>query len=228
MSVSLVVGFLFTVLILSYLFGDQVLFRAAIYIFVGIAAGYAVAVAVHQVLWPLLLRPFLSSAVFSNPMATVWLAVPLFASALLLTKISPRLSSWGQIPAAYLVGVGAAVAIGGGLLGTLIPQVYAAAAALDLRAAATRGDNPLLFLFNGGVALIGTISVLVYFHFGARRKPDGAVRRDPIIEAVAWLGRLYLAMTFGLLFAGVYLAALTALAERLASIRDLVFSLLGR
>lgn len=228
MSISLLVGFLFTVLILSYLLGDNFLFRAAVYIFVGIAAGYAVAVAIHQVIWPSLVQPFLAGVRLSDPMRIAWLLPPLLGSALLLTKISPRLSGWGQIPAAYLVGVGAAAAIGGGVLGTLIPQINAAAIALDLRAAATRGDNPLFFLFQGGVALVGAVSVLAYFHFGARRKADGTVRRNPLIETLAWLGRIYLAITFGLLFAGVYLAALTALVERLASIRDFIFTLLGR
>ncbi|GAB4504638.1 MAG: hypothetical protein Fur0043_16320 [Anaerolineales bacterium] len=228
MSISLLVGFLFTVLILSYLLGDNVLFRAAVYIFVGTAAGYAVAVAVHQVIWPSLLQPLWSGVFLRNPVTAAWLVPPLLGSALLLTKISPRLSGWGQIPEAYLAGVGAATVIGGSMLGTLLPQINAAATALDLRAAAVRGDNPLFFLFQGGVALSGAVSVLVYFHFGARRKADGVVRRNPLIEAVAWLGRVYLAITFGLLFAGVYMAALTALAERLTSIQDLFFTLLGR
>lgn len=228
MSISLLVGFLFTVLILSYLLGDNFLFRAAVYIFVGIAAGYAVAVAVHQVIWPSLVQPFLFGVTNSDPMRIAWLLPPLVGSALLLTKISPRLAGWGQIPVAYLVGVGAAAAIGGSVLGTLIPQINAAAIALDLRAAATRGDNPLFFLFQGGVALVGAVSVLAYFHFGARRKADGAVRRNPLIESLAWLGRIYLAITFGLLFAGVYIAALTALVERLASVQNFISTLLVR
>lgn len=228
MSIPLLIGFLFTVLILSYLVGDNFLFRAAVYIFVGIAAGYAVAVAMHQVLWPLLLHPLLTGSVLSSPLAAAWLGVQLLSGVLILFKISPRLSGWGLIPTAYLVGVGAAAAIGGGVLGTLLPQINAAAVALDLRVAAVRGDNPVFFLFNGGVALVGAVGVLAYFHFGARRKADGAVRRNPLIEALAWLGRIYIAITFGLLFAGVYMAAITALTERLTSMRDLIFSFLGR
>lgn len=221
MSISLIIGFLFTVLILSYLWGDNFLFRAAVYVFVGIAAGYAVAIASRLVIWPLLVQPFASGAAFSDPVIAARSIVPLLGSALLLTKIAPRLSALGQLPMAYLVGVGAAVAIGGALLGTLIPQSNATILAFDMRAAAVRGSNLLSALLNGGVILLGVVGVLAYFHFGARRKADGAVRRNVFIEGLAWIGRIYIAITFGLLFAGVYMAALTALVERVYGIRQL-------
>ncbi len=35
---------------------------------------------------------------------------------------------------------------------------------------------------------------------------------------MAWLGRIFIAITLGVLFAGVYMAALTAMIERLSSI----------
>ncbi|MFZ5821707.1 MAG: hypothetical protein ACOYYJ_17555 [Chloroflexota bacterium] len=222
MSISFIIGFLFTVLILSYLWGDNFLFRAAIYVFVGIAVGYAVAVASRQVIWPLLVQPFTSGSAFSNPVVAARVVVPLLGSALLLTKIAPRLSGLGQLPMAYLVGVGAAVAIGGALSGTLIPQSNATISAFDMRAAAARGINFVPALLNGGVILLGVVSVLAYFHFGARRKADGAVRRNAFIEGLAWIGRIYIAITFGLLFAGVYMAALTALVERVSSLRVLI------
>jgi hypothetical protein len=37
-------SFLITIFILSYLFGDNILFRLAIYVFIGAAAGYVAAV----------------------------------------------------------------------------------------------------------------------------------------------------------------------------------------
>ncbi len=53
------ISFLLTLMILSYLFGDNVFFRVAVYIFVGVSAGYAAAVAWWQVLWPRLFNPLL-------------------------------------------------------------------------------------------------------------------------------------------------------------------------
>ena len=46
-----VVAFLFTLMIFSYLIGDNPLFRVAVYIFVGVSAGYVAAVAFRQVIF---------------------------------------------------------------------------------------------------------------------------------------------------------------------------------
>jgi len=44
---------------------------------------------------------------------------------------------------------------------------------------------------------------------------------------LAWGGRVFIAITFGVLFAGVYMAALTAMLERLSSIINFVKPFLG-
>ena len=53
----------------------------------------------------------------------VRLGPPLILGVWLLTKTSPRLSRLGNPVLAYLVGVGAAAAISGALLGTIFPLV---------------------------------------------------------------------------------------------------------
>jgi hypothetical protein len=217
--VSAATGFVLTISILSYLFSDNILFRMAIYVFVGAAAGYVAAVACTDVLYPALIGPFLSGSAMQSPYQAVAVSIPLLASLLLLFKISPRTAFLGQIPMAYLVGVGAAVVIGGGVLGTLLPQIEATFKGLDLISAGTSGINTIIMLFNGGLVLLGVIGTLAYFHFGATQKPDGSVRRNPLVNILAWIGRVFIAITFGVLFAGVYMAALTALIERMDSIR---------
>ena len=127
---------------------------------------------------------------------------------------------------AVLVGVGAATAIGGALLGTLIPQARASMNALDLSTTGG-GAGGLYKLVEGGVMLIGTVLTLAYFHFSAKRVLDGSVKRNAILEILAWGGRIFIAVTFGVLFAGVYMTALTAMIERLSSMINLVKGLLG-
>jgi hypothetical protein len=214
-------GFIFTVLILSYLLGDNPLFRVGIYLFIGISVGYVLSVTWHQVIWPQLIQPMISGAVFRD-VQQAFLIFPLLGSVLLLVKIFPRLSGLGQLPTALLVGVGAAVAVGGAILGTLIPQVEATINAFDLRIART---NAFFALFNGVLVLIGILGTLAYFQFGARKREDGTVRRNALIEALTWIGRIYIAISFGVLFAGVYLAALTAFISRVDSINGLIDAL---
>ena len=213
------VSFVITILVLSYLFGDNPLFRATVYIFVGVSAGYVTAVAWNQVILPLLIQPVLSGAAFSNALQAGLLFVPLIGSGLLLGKASPRLSGLGQLPMAYLVGVGAAVTIGGAVLGTLLPQISATIDGFNLGLADASGFDTAFVFLNGVLVLVGVIGTLAYFHYGARQKEDGSVKRNFLVETLTLVGRIYIAITFGVLFAGVYMAALTALIERVDSIR---------
>jgi hypothetical protein len=63
---------------------------------------------------------------------------------------------------------------------------------------------------------------LIYFQFSANRKTDGSTRRNAIIEFRALLGRVFISIPFGVLFAGVYMTALTAMIERLSSLINFV------
>jgi hypothetical protein len=219
---SAFVSFIVTVLILSYLFGDNPFFRATIYVFVGVTAGYVAAVAWNQVIQPQLIQPILSGAVFSSAWQSTLLFIPLIGSGLLLTKASPRLSGLGLLPMAFLVGVGAAVTIGGAVLGTLLPQINATFGGFDVGIAVARNINPAFMILNGALILIGVAGTLAYFHFGARQKEDGSLKRNFLVEILTWIGRIYIAITFGVLFAGVYMAALTALIERMDSLRTFI------
>jgi hypothetical protein len=108
------------------------------------------------------------------------------------------------------------------VIGTLTPQVFATINAFDLRGS----PNAIQALFDGGLILAGVTTTLAYFHFGGRTADDGSVRRLAPIEWTAWVGRIFIAITLGVLFAGVYLAALTALVERLFSLWDFMLSFL--
>jgi hypothetical protein len=218
--ISAFIGLILTLMVFSYLIGDNLLFRIAIYLFIGSASGYAAAVVWHYVLMPKLFEPM------TDPAQLLLLIVPLILSISLLAKLSPRISWIGDFAMAVLVGVGAATAIGGALIGTLIPQAQAAMNGLDFRTAST-SSGALYKVIEGFVMLAGTSLTLVYFQFGAKQASDGSVKRNAIVEILAWLGRIFIAITFGVLFAGVYMAALTAMIERLSSIINFVKSLLG-
>lgn len=199
------VAFLLTVMVLSYLIGDNPFFRVAIYIFIGVTAGYAGAIAWHQVLWPKLFHPIVYGTLLERLLAII----PLLLGILLLSKLSPRAARLGNPAMAYLVGVGTAVAIGGAVLGTIFPQTLAT---MDLFTADNTGMAERLF--EGSIVLVGTITTLVYFQFGARATPAGP-QRGKFIQALGWVGQIFVGITFGALFAGIYAAAMTAFIERI-------------
>ncbi len=200
------VSFLLTLMVFSYLWKDNALFRVAVYLFVGVSAGYVGAVACRQVLLPRLILPLLNGD---------FLAVfPLLLGLALLGKLSQRTAALGNPSLALMVGVGAAVAVGGAVLGTLIPQVQATIDNFELDLTRSVSEQ----ILDASTFLIGTVTTLVYFHYGARPGPRGPQRSRPV-AVLGWVGQVFVAITFGVLFAGVYAAALTALIERLNSLR---------
>jgi len=217
--ISAIIGLTLTLMIFSYLLGDNPLFRIAVYLFVGVSSGYAAVVVWYYVLIP-------KFSPLQDPSQFPFLIIPLILCVSLLAKLSPRISWIGNFAMAVLVGVGAATAIGGALLGTLIPQARASIDALDFGATGG-GANALYQLFEGVVMLAGTVLTLAYFHFSAKRTSDGSVKRNVILELLAWGGRIFIAVTFGVLFAGVYMTALTAMIDRLSSLINFAKGLLG-
>jgi hypothetical protein len=204
------VGFFLTLLVFSYIFGDNPLFRFTSYLFVGVAAGYLAVLVIYQVLLPRLVSPLLDGSLI--------VIVPLVLCILLLTKFVPRLAQIGSLPMAYLVGAGAAVMIGGAVMGTLLSQIQASIGIFDLRTS----TNPLMQLLEGAFLLLGTISTLLYFHFGAVPNVEGTLKRSPLIEFVAKIGQIFIAITLGALFAGVLSATITALVERMDFLRNAI------
>jgi hypothetical protein len=94
-------------------------------------------------------------------------------------------------------------------------------------ASAAGGASSLERLARGSVILVGTLTSLIYFHYGARSRPGEPSKRPEWLESLGWVGQVFIAITFGALFAGVYSAALTALIERLHFLGDVIFSLVG-
>jgi hypothetical protein len=219
----MIVSLVLTLLVFSYLFGDNVLFRLAAYIFVGVTAGYVTTVVIYQVIWPRIVLPLVNGSFSVRILA----GVPLLLGILLLFKLFPRVSQIGSIPMGYLVGMGAAIAVGGAIMGTLFGQVEGAIASFDLGAASAGGGTLPFRLLEALVLLVGTVTALISFHFSTRSQRTEEQHRPGWMEILAKIGRAFIAVTFGALFAGVYLAAIAALVDRLGFIKDVVLRLIS-
>jgi len=220
--VGVFVGFSLTLMVFFYLIGDNFLFRLAIHIFIGVSAGIAVLVAFYNVLLPQLVFPLISGEQGDYLLAVLFL-IP---SALLLTKISSRMARFGNPAMAFLVGVGAAAAIGGALIGTLFPQTGASINLFDLQAFQTSATPIWSRLGNALIILLGTLTSLIYFHFSIRSRANRVAKRAQWLEGVGWIGQGFIAVTFGALFTGVYIAALSAFIERVTFLWDFLLSFL--
>ncbi len=229
-----ILGFLLTCMVLSYIFGDNPLFRFSVHLFIGVAAGFAGAVVLRNVIFPNLILPLMTIAGGDYSIPSLLALIPIVLSLLLLTKLSPRLSRVGNVSMAFLVGVGAAVAIGGAVMGTLFPQTEAAMNQLNLTTIA-QGTDPgspgsaFIELIGRFVSIIITVLTLIYFHFSTRTgdRASGVNQRPAWLESLAFAGQIFIAVTFGVVFAGVYTSALTALIDRLNALIEYIYSILG-
>lgn len=211
-------GVLLSVMVFSYLLGDNFVFRLALHIFVGASAAYAVVVAAHAVIMPAL--QFQSE---DQSVVTVLLqAGTLLGLLLLMGGMIPhlpgsgakKLAILGQPPLIVLLGVGLAVGLAGALLGTLGPQVLAAVEPLG------QIDDSSAKLLEGIFALVGTASTLLVFNFTGQRA--GRALRSQFLNLANRVGRGFLLIGLGAAFGSVLVASLSLFANRVQFIMDAV------
>ncbi len=197
------VGAILTLLVFSYLLGDTPLFRIAQAIFVGVAVGYAVNVAAYSVLWEKLIGPLAQ-----DPEQFWPLFVPLALGLMLFFKLRAAWSPLGNLPIAFLFGVGAALAIGGALSGALVPQLAATVVSLS----PTRSVESAI---NNGLLVIGTIGALLSFRFLAQPQKPLARAADTLARGWSYFGRWFVLIAFGAIFASVAVSRVSALIDQM-------------
>lgn len=197
--IGILIGFTLTLFIYSYLFGDNPLYRLAVHVLVGVSAGYAAVFVVNQVILPIYAQ--VARDPISLP-SLLWL-IPTAMALLLIIKRLP--ATWlGNIPVAYLIGVGATVALLGAIQGTLLPQIF------NIGQASTAVTTLITVLF--------TAIVLLAFQFTARKKGDDedAEWNPPAWQrTVQFAGQVLLTIMFGALFTAVLTTSLTLFTERI-------------
>jgi len=192
------VAAILTLVVYSYLLGDNLLFRMAEHLFVGVAVAYAAVVAYHSVLLPKVIIPLLTA-----PQDNLILGVPLILGLLLLAYVIPPLRGLSAIPLAFVTGVGAALAIGGAVTGSLLPQMQATMLPLNPEPGSQRWANNL-------VIVVGTICSLLYFYFTARPESPGG----RLLRGLGAIGRWVLIITLGAVFGNLVMSRVSLLIGR--------------
>jgi hypothetical protein len=198
------VSLVLTLMVFSYLLGDNFLYRLAVHLLVGAAAGTIAIVAVESVLVPWLDTTLLadqgsrSDAVMTGIRALG--TVPFLFGALLLFKFSPRLAPVGNLGLAGLIGIGTAVAVVGAVAGTVVP--------LAREAGERVGDDAL----EGLIILVGTITTLIYFQYLAVER-EGKVRRPRLFRGLGAVGQMFISVALGAFYAGAILTSLAVFSD---------------
>ena len=217
------VAAILTLFVFSYLLGDNVLYRFAEHLFVGVAVGYGMVIVFHAVLSAKLMLPLVEALSNGDWGRVLTLGISLLLGLLLLTKPVKALSWLGSLSVAFLIGVGAALAISGAMLGTLLPQAEATA---NVRHYVTL-YGPALGLFSGAVILVGAIGVLIHFHFGSREDGPIAGLRAGLVRTWGGVGRWFVLIAFAAILATTFMSRLSFLAGRIQFLVDSARGFLG-
>lgn len=196
--IGTIVAVILTLMVYSYLIGDNPLYRLAQNIFVGVSVGYITLVVVYNVI-----VPFIGRALADRPYVDRVLPIlALLLGVLLWFKVVRPRNIFSNAVLAIIVTAGAALALGGVLVGTLLPQMQATMLPLT---------GNIYSIVGNVVIIVGVIASLGYFYFTARS--DGT--RSPTASYVATAGRWFMMVAFGTLFGFAVLSFFSSLADRI-------------
>jgi len=220
--VGIIVAAGLTLIMYSFLYRDNPLFKAAENLYVGIALGYGAIITWRQSLRPEVFEPlFLSptAAAFWDELARR--GIPILLGILLLTRLSRKHSWLSRYAYGPLVGWGAGMAIVMTIHTSIFEQIKAAISPLQERVTDWSipaglsfvdklehvGVNMALPILGTLTLLVGTVAVLFYFFFSVEHKRLG--------KATSNVGIWFLMVSFGATFGFTVMGRLALLIDRL-------------
>jgi len=212
---TLIIGVALTVMVFSYILGDRLFFGIATHILIGVSAGFLALVVIQKIILPYLVKPL---ANVTDPGLLLAL-VPLALSILLVLMLFRRGTQAGAIPLAFLGGVLAALAIIGVTRGTLAPQILSMIGRFEPGKLMHEAQPQWSAIVEALMILLGVISVLFAFHHRGQAKA-GEVVRPIFLQGIGSIGQIFIGITFGALFVGLFSTALIAL---ISSLSDIIY-----
>ncbi len=177
---------LLTLCILSFLYKDNPFYKFAEHLFVGVSAGYVVALTYHNTLIPNLFVPLLKQGDYI-------LIIPLILGIMMLLRLFPKVGWISRWPLAFIVGVTAGFWLITYLQSNGLVQIRE-----TLRPFNSLGNI---------VIAIGVLTGLTYFFFSKEHKG--------VFGKTAKVGIWFLMVTFGASFGYTVMARISLLIGRM-------------
>lgn len=194
-----VLGAVCTLAIVTYVYKENVLFRIAEHVMIGVAMGYSICATYFNV----------GHVDFVKPVFFEGELVPLIPAALgimMCFRVFPKVSWLSRFPLAMLVGIGMGQSLPRALQANVFFQVYGAAR-VDFAGYLSQVSTEGYLAFLGGVILIaGTLCSLTYFYFSMEHRG--------FVGGVAKIGIVLLMIGFGASFGYTVQARISLFAAR--------------
>jgi hypothetical protein len=190
-AIGNMVAVLLTILSFSgVLYKETPFFRFAEYTFIGVSAGYVLALGVKSILdnaWAPIVK------------GNYMYAIPIVLGFVLYTRFhkgTAYLSNWST---AFIVGVGAALAIRANIHANFLTQILGTMLPIVAKDAMTSLNNIVI--------IVGVAASMLYFTFTREHKGTFGYATK--------IGRIVIMVAFGSIFAGIILTRLTLIAGRI-------------
>lgn len=185
------IGAFLTLAIFSFLYKDNPIYKVAENLFVGISAGYGVALEWHNVFISNLWKPLTKDG-------QIILIIPFILGLLLFTRFFAKISWLSRWALGLLIGIFSGVAIIGFASGDLVLQIHANLLPL--------WGNETLTAFNNWILTLGLIACLIYFFFSKEHKGT--------FGFAAKIGIWFLMISFGASFGYTVMSRMSLLIGR--------------
>ena len=197
-----------TLLIFSFLYKDNPLFKLAEHLYVGVSLGYTIVKAYDTVIVHLVVKPIVENGEYS-------LLIPVAIGMLMLSRYVPKAAWMSRYAFAFIVGMGSGLAIPRTISSFILKQIEDTVRPL-LSLAGPDGVTFSMNLLNPAsnlnaiIILLGVSSVLFYFFFSIEHSGAGKV--------VARTGVIFLMISFGAGFGYTVMARMSLLIGRLTDL----------
>ncbi len=179
--------------ILSFLYKENPVFRAAEHIFLGVANGYLVTFYWHRILMPILLRPLFAQG-------DLLLVIPFTIGMLYLTRFIPKISWLVRIPIAIYMGYWTGVLIPATIQAQIIKQVQGTILTPQNFQSWNAGSWGIVW---SAIVFIGVLCTLSYFFFSREHKG--------LIGTTSRIGIIFVMTGFGAAFGYTVMARISLL-----------------
>lgn len=207
-----------TLFIFSFLYKDNPLFKLAENLYVGVSVGYTIVKTYDTVIVHLIWKPIVENQEWT-------LLIPVAIGLLMLTRYVPKAAWLSRYAFAFIVGVGAGLAIPRTVSSFILKQIEDTIRPL-LMLVPGEGVTFSWNLMNPAssvnviIVLIGVSSVLFYFFFSVEHSGPG--------KMVARTGVMFLMIAFGAAFGYTVMARMSLLIGRLTDLIEYSDASYGR
>lgn len=197
MGIWIAIGLTFC--IYSFLYRDNPLFKFAEHLFVGVSAGYLLAIAYHTNFLPYIYYP-LRDAVTNGQYSQFVILLPIILGLMMFSRFVPKYNWMVRWPFAFLIGYSAGVKIPSIMQADIFEQIRGTVEPFNL-------NNSIWTIINASIVMLGVICTLTYFFFSKEHKG--------VTGGISEIGIVFLMVGFGASFGYTVMARVSLLIGRI-------------